>query len=382
LTLPKSSEPIRSIGATTTHQPITNKPRISPTKNTNKTRIPIVTKQSTRVPDLDVLMAESDKPKIISPSSLIKPSLFSKDSFQIVRPVRSQELKLFSCHLIPEKSYQTNESLSTLTPSSYESINDNQLIEKQTSNILDVIRDFSEDSLNEHYHIKKLLKLQDHSSNDNIKILSNQQENIEMINKEGYFLSNPSSSSLIHRLVFPTRLGRMIFTRRILSDSDIYQKICSKDSEIVHNVYHLDTTRDYSMEFYMLTTYASDSQLRAWIDSDDDEVIGHFNENRFLSSDGKINENSKKKINSSDNLIQDEELDWYSELDYFNLTNVINRKNDFNIIKFYFKEKQEINSSEIHIEKFFPIQQVTNSFFFLLKFLIIVYFRHLPIQLI
>jgi len=360
-TLPKSSEPIRSIGATTTRQPITNKPRNSPTKttvtNNNKTRIPIVAKQSARVTDLDVLMAEqqtkfSNKPKIIAPSSLIKPSLFSKDSVKLVRPVRSQELKLFSCHLIPEKSFQTNESLSTLTPSSYESINDNQLIEKKnddlnlSSNLQSVIRDFSEDSLNEHYHIQKLLKqtenhdLQDHSSYDNVQISSDEQENIEMINKEGYFLSindnsnppyAPSSSlikpksmpSLIHRLVFPARLGRMIFYRRILSDSDIYQKICSKDSEIIHNVYHLDTIRDYSMEFYMLTTYASDSQLRAWIDSDDDEVIDYFNENRFLASDGKINENSKQKMNSSDSLIQDEELDWCSELELFNLSKVI-----------------------------------------------------------
>ena len=115
----------------------------------------------------------------------------------------------------------------------------------------------------------------------------------------------------------------MIFYRRILSDSDIYQKNCSKDNEIYHNVYHLDTVRDYSMEFYMITTYASDSQLRAWIDSNDDEIVNNvcqFDENRFqLDDDDDDDENHMKKLNSSDSLIEDE-LDWYSELDVLNLS--------------------------------------------------------------
>ena len=36
--------------------------------------------------------------------------------------------------------------------------------------------------------------------------------------------------TLTHRLVFPKRLGRIIFYRRILSEADIYQKLCSKDN--------------------------------------------------------------------------------------------------------------------------------------------------------
>jgi len=129
-----------------------------------------------------------------------------------------------------------------------------------------------------------------------------------------------SSKSLVHRLVFPARLGRLLFHRRILSDSDIYQKICSKDNEIYHNVYHLDTIRDYAMEFYMITTYASDSQLRAWIDSNDDEIVKNgcdFDENRFQVDDDDDDENHMKRINSSDSLVEDE-LDWYSELDVLN----------------------------------------------------------------
>ena len=140
--------------------------------------------------------------------------------------------------------------------------------------------------------------------------------------------------SLLHRLIFPARLGRIIFYRRILSESDIYQKLCSKDNEINHNVYHLDTIRDYSMEFYMLTTYGSDSQLRAWYDNNYDETGNatcYFDDNRLCSldeDDDEFDRNQMKIISSSDSITReedlhrlqaDEELDWYSELETFNL---------------------------------------------------------------
>lgn len=140
--------------------------------------------------------------------------------------------------------------------------------------------------------------------------------------------------SLTHRLVFPERLGRIIFYRRIVSESDIYQKLCSKDNEINHNVYHLDTIRDYSMEFYMLTTYGSDSQLRAWFGSNSDDGgnnTGYFDDNRFQSFDeneDELDRNRMKNISSSESITceeelhrlqAEEELDWYSELESFNL---------------------------------------------------------------
>ena len=145
--------------------------------------------------------------------------------------------------------------------------------------------------------------------------------------------------SLVHRLVFPSRLGRILFYRRILSDSDIYQKNCSKHNEIEHNVYHLDTVRDYSMEFYMLTTYGSDSQLRAWLDNYYDDLMNtnntcYFDDNRYQSydddgDDDELGENGMKMLGSNDSTIRqsdlnrlqaDEELDWYSELESFNLS--------------------------------------------------------------
>lgn len=152
-----------------------------------------------RVSDLDALMAEQQysqipanlpaKPLNISPSppmvNHIRCSLFSTDSVKVVRPVRSQELKIFSCHLTPQLSppsqsskvsdeitYPSNidETCSTLTPSSSEHQTNNQSSDKQiilqkddssSSNTSAVLRDLSEDSLNslnEHYHIRQLLK--------------------------------------------------------------------------------------------------------------------------------------------------------------------------------------------------------------------------------
>lgn len=131
-----------------------------------------------------------------------------------------------------------------------------------------------------------------------------------------------------HRLVFPASLGRLIFYRRIYSDSDIYQKNCSKDNEIEHNVYHLDTVRDYSMDYYMLTSYGSDSQLKAWVDTNGDDIVDHvcnWDEDRFqVANEDRQEEEQetptkKRSTSSSSNvsLIQTEELDWYPEIESY-----------------------------------------------------------------
>jgi len=82
----------------------------------------------------------------------------------------------------------------------------------------------------------------------------------------------------------------------------------------------------------MLTTYGSDSQLRAWFDSND-EYIGnnsnYFDDNRFQSLDDDDDEDQMKISSSSESNLRDddlnrlqvdEELDWYSELESFNLS--------------------------------------------------------------
>ena len=342
---PKPSESsVRSARSRSGKQPIPSKTNISPTKNI-RSSIPIVSSTRTRVTDLDAVIAErekhrtiksSDQSSSIIPSTVIQSALFSKDNVKHIRTVRSEELKLFSCHLTTDIPVPTQESGSTLTPSSYGSINANPDIMQQinddihpSSHISDGIRDFSEDSLNEHNHIQKLLQQKPILIESTIKpaySLSSVDDSDAPYAPKSSVVKVKADPSFAHRLVFPERLNRLIFYRRTLSDSDIYQKNCSKDQEIIHHVYHLDTIRDYSMEYYMLTTYASDSQLRAWLDGDDEEIDNHFNGNRCLSSDEDIHSNSRtRRITSSENLIQEEEeeeLDWCSELQLISLSKV------------------------------------------------------------
>jgi len=203
-TVSKSPEPLRSVTLSVTRSrpahTVVNKSKNIPSITHSKIRSPLTNSTTPRVSDLDALMAEKQidntQTQISSPpnneikSTLIPPvpivnnirrSLFSPDTVKVVRPVRSQELKLFSCHLTNEQtspsiklideissSVNIDETLSTLTP---KSINDqtssSQTNDKQddspssSSNTSAILRDLSEDSLNslnEHYHIRQLLK--------------------------------------------------------------------------------------------------------------------------------------------------------------------------------------------------------------------------------
>jgi hypothetical protein len=207
-TFSKSPEQLRSVTGTVTRprpaHTIVNKSKIGTANTTTsniKTRTSMITQptlSTPRVSDLDVLMAEKHinndnktspnvelKPTIISPSPIVnnlRRSLFLTDSVKVVRPVRSQELKIFSCHLTTETSISPSkvsneissqlnidETLSTLTPISSEQKTDNKSLDNliieqnddSSSNTSAVLRDLSEDSLNslnEHYHIRQLLK--------------------------------------------------------------------------------------------------------------------------------------------------------------------------------------------------------------------------------
>lgn len=173
----------------------------SPTNNI-KTHTPNIIQTASssvatpRVSDLDALMAEKDisndnnqphtielKSTVVFPTPTInhiRRSLFSTDSVKVVRTVRSQELKLFSCHLTPdittstpsdEKSYESNteEKYLNHVPSdvkpgkkSFDNLNfvkydDSSSTVTTTTTNSTMTRDLSEDSLNEHYHIRKLL---------------------------------------------------------------------------------------------------------------------------------------------------------------------------------------------------------------------------------
>ncbi len=67
------------------------------------------------------------------------------------------------------------------------------------------------------------------------------------------------------RLMFPGLLNRLIFHRRVLSDSDLRQKVCCiGENEIEYHVYHSNTINEHSIELNLMNTYGSESELHVW----------------------------------------------------------------------------------------------------------------------
>jgi hypothetical protein len=67
------------------------------------------------------------------------------------------------------------------------------------------------------------------------------------------------------RLMFPGLLNRLIFLRRVLSDSDLQQKLCCiGENEMQYHVYHSNTINEHSIELNLMNTYGSDSELHVW----------------------------------------------------------------------------------------------------------------------
>ncbi|CAF2595835.1 unnamed protein product [Rotaria sp. Silwood2] len=67
------------------------------------------------------------------------------------------------------------------------------------------------------------------------------------------------------RLLFPGLLNRLIFFRRILSDSDLQQKkFFLNENENQFHVYHSNIINEHSVEINLMNTYGSDSELHVW----------------------------------------------------------------------------------------------------------------------
>ena len=67
------------------------------------------------------------------------------------------------------------------------------------------------------------------------------------------------------RLLFPGLFNRLIFLRRVLSDSDLRQKVCCiGESEAQFHVYHSNTINEHSIELNLMNTYGSESELHVW----------------------------------------------------------------------------------------------------------------------
>ncbi|CAF3652814.1 unnamed protein product [Rotaria sordida] len=67
------------------------------------------------------------------------------------------------------------------------------------------------------------------------------------------------------RLLFPGLLNRLIFSRRILSESDLQQKkFFINENENQFHVYHSNIINEHSVEINLMNTYGSDSELHVW----------------------------------------------------------------------------------------------------------------------
>lgn len=67
------------------------------------------------------------------------------------------------------------------------------------------------------------------------------------------------------RLMFPGLINHLIYLRRVLSDSDLRQKVCCiGENEIESQVYHSNIIHEHSVEVNLMNTYGSDSELHVW----------------------------------------------------------------------------------------------------------------------
>lgn len=67
------------------------------------------------------------------------------------------------------------------------------------------------------------------------------------------------------RLMFPGLINHLIYLRRVLSDSDLRQKVCCiGENEMEFHVYHSNTIHEHSIELHLNHTYGSDSELHVW----------------------------------------------------------------------------------------------------------------------
>ncbi|CAF1379379.1 unnamed protein product [Rotaria sp. Silwood1] len=108
--------------------------------------------------------------------------------------------------------------------------------------------------------------IEDHfiDENDNISSSSSSE------NSSSYKTTIINKNLLIKpqkRLLFPGLLNRLIFFRRILSDSDLQQKkffINENENENQYYVYHSNIINEHSVEINLMNTYGSDSELHVW----------------------------------------------------------------------------------------------------------------------
>ena len=110
------------------------------------------------------------------------------------------------------------------------------------------------------------------------------------------------------RLMFPGIINHLIYLRRVLSDSDLRQKVCGiGENEVESQVYHSNTIHEHSVELNLMNTYGSDSELHVWSrDCAEQRRFAHERQQQQLL----INSNqSQTKLSHLERMVRDFTVD-------------------------------------------------------------------------
>lgn len=131
------------------------------------------------------------------------------------------------------------------------------LIKTSLPNIADDLDDSTDSAsseLNQLYHLTEYIEDNFIDSDD---ICTEQ--------RTAKFTSKISRIKPQKRLMFPGLLNQLIFLRRVLSDSDLRQKVCCiGENEMQYHVYHSSTINEHSSELNLMNTYGSEGELHVW----------------------------------------------------------------------------------------------------------------------
>ncbi len=152
----------------------------------------------------------------------------------------------------------TSSSSSSSTFSSSETF-ENLLTTQTLSNITDDLTD-STSSSSSTFDISEYIEDHFIDQDDKSSSSSENSSSFETTIGNKYISLKPQK-----RLLFPGLLNRLIFFRRILSDSDLQRKeFFINQNENQSYVYHSNIINEHSVEVNLINTYGSDTELHVW----------------------------------------------------------------------------------------------------------------------
>jgi hypothetical protein len=218
-----------------------------------------------------IILVENDKleeftQKFSDNSSFLCPFVRNRCSNIISIPLQSTTI-LFSKKDISLDSLdglQSNEQTITSSSSSSSTFSssetfENLLTTQTLSNITDDLTD-STSSSSSKFDISEYIEDHFIDQDDKSSSSSENSSSFETTIGNKYISLKPQK-----RLLFPGLLNRLIFFRRILSDSDLQRKeFFINQNENQSYVYHSNIINEHSVEVNLINTYGSDTELHVW----------------------------------------------------------------------------------------------------------------------